>query len=383
MPTEKLYYQDCTLQTFSATVTGCEQSDKGWFITLSATAFYPEGGGQACDLGILGSARVLDVQEQGQEILHLCDAPLRVGDTVEGTIDWARRFDLMQQHTGEHIVSGLLHEKFGCHNVGFHIGAEVMEIDFDCSPSTQELAEIEARANAVVWEDIPVNCWYPTPEALPGIPYRTKKALDWPVRIVQIPGADICACCGVHVARTGQVGLIKILSCVKFHNGVRLQMVCGGRAYRYVSALYEQARQVSQAFSAKIPEIGTAAIRMNSALAEEKQRRTGLQKQIFGYIADSYVNQKNILHFADELEPVQVRELADRIAGKIDGCAAVFSGSDDGGYSYCLISRGVDLRELGKALNAALCGRGGGKPNAQQGSVKATKFQIEAFFTDK
>ena len=383
METEKLYYNDCHLKTFTATVTGCEKVENGFAVTLSATAFYPEGGGQACDLGRLGSANVLDVREKGENILHLCDAPLTVGTQVEGNIDWARRFDLMQQHTGEHIVSGLLHAKFGCHNVGFHIGADTMEVDFDCNPTPEELSDIERRANEIVWANLPIESGYPSEQELPGIPYRSKKALAYPVRIVQIPTADICACCGVHVERTGEVGIIKILSCVKFHQGVRLQMVCGGRAYRYFSAIYEQAKLVSQAFSAKIPEIGAAAARMNETLAAEKFRCALLQKQVFEGIADSYVNQKDVLHFADSLEPGQVRELADKIAGSVSGFAAVFSGSDETGYSYCLASRAADLRQLGKDLNAALNGRGGGKPNFQQGSVKAKRAEIEAVFAYK
>ncbi len=383
MLTEKLYYNNCHQKTFTATVTGCEKTGKGWSITLSATAFYPEGGGQACDLGTLGDARVLDVQKKGDGIVHLCDSPLTVGETVEGCTDWQRRFDLMQQHTGEHIVSGLLHEKFGCHNVGFHIGADVMEVDFDCNPTPEELADIEYRANRIIWANVGVECGFPAAEELPGIPYRSKKALDWPVRIVKIPGADTCACCGVHVARTGEVGIIKILSCVKFHQGVRLQMVCGNRAYRYLTNIYEQAKLVSQAFSARLPEIGAAAVRMNDALAAEKFRSTALQKQVFEGTAKDYVNQENVLHFAADLAPAGVRELADRIAEVVTGFAAVFSGNDEEGYSYCLASRDADLRELGKAMNAALGGRGGGKPNFQQGSVTAKRTEIEAFFADK
>ena len=383
MSAEKLYYKDCSLKTFTATVTGCEKVEKGWSITLDATAFYPEGGGQACDLGMLGAAKVLDVREKGENILHLCDAPLAVGEKVEGVIDWVRRFDLMQQHTGEHIVSGLLHEKFGCHNVGFHIGADVMEVDFDCNPTPDELASIERRANEVVWENLPIECGYPAEEALSGMVYRSKKALQWPVRIVRIPDTDTCACCGVHVARTGEVGIIKILSCVKFHQGVRLQMVCGERAYRYLSAVYEQARQVSQAFSAKIPQIGAAAERMNEALAAEKFRCASLQKQVFESIADSYVNQHDVLHFESSLEPGQVRELADKLVTKVSGICGVFSGDDSQGYCYCLASRDTDLRDLGKSFNAILNGRGGGKPHFQQGSVKAKRAEIETFFSAK
>jgi len=382
MATEKLYYADCRLNTFTATVTGCEKGENGWLVTLSATAFYPEGGGQACDLGRLGSANVLDVQECGDEIHHLCDKPLTIGETVAGTIDWDRRFDLMQQHTGEHIVSGLIHQKFGWHNTGFHVGKDVMEVDFDGPIPAEDLAAIEEAANRAVWANLPVKCWYPAENELQDVPYRTKRALPWPVRIVQVPGFDSCACCGVHVARTGEIGLIKILSCVKFHQGVRFEMVCGGRAYRWMAAVFDQNRQVSQAFSAKLLETGDAARKVNEALAAEKFRTAALNKRIFANIAEKYAGSKDVLLFEPGLESAQVRELADRIAESITGFVAVFSG-EDGAYSYCLAAREGDLRELGRAMTASLNGRGGGKPNFQQGSVKATKSQITAFFAAK
>ena len=375
----KLFYEDPHLQTFSATVTGCDAVEGGYRVTLNATAFYPEGGGQACDTGVLGTARVLDVREQGEEILHLCDAPLEVGTVVEGRIDWDRRFDLMQQHTGEHIISGLIHEKFGYHNTGFHVGRDVMEVDFDGPISPEALAELEAKANAAIWANIPLKCWIPSPEELETVVYRTKRSLPWPVRIVQVPGFDSCACCGIHVGSTGEVGVIKILSCVKFHGGVRLEMVCGGRAYRYLCAVFDQNRQVSQAFSAKILETADAARKIKDALAAEKFRGAELQKQVFAGIARSYSGQQNVLHFASELEPGQVRLLADAIAAECTGYAAVFSETDTG-CSYCLASRTEDLRPLGKALTAALNGRGGGKPEFQQGSVRAAKEEIVAFF---
>ena len=232
METRKLYYEDCHLRSFSATVTGCEKTDQGYAVTLDATAFYPEGGGEAPDIGTLGGVNVLDVQEEDGQILHLCDGPLAIGETVDGEIDWARRFDLMQQHTGEHIVSGLLYDKFGYMNTGFHVGTDVMEVDFDGPVSPEALAEIELKANQAVWANIPLECWIPSPEELPTIFYRTKRALPWPVRIVRVPRYDSCACCGVHVKHTGEVGLIKILSCTPLRGGVRLEMVCGGRAYR-------------------------------------------------------------------------------------------------------------------------------------------------------
>ena len=381
MKTVRLYYEDCNMREFSAKVLTCEACEKGYLVTLDATAFYPEGGGQACDLGMLGEARVLDVQEREETVVHVCDKPLLEGAMVCGKIDWARRFDLMQQHSGEHIVSGLVHQMFGHHNVGFHVGSDRMEIDFDGPIPAEALQEIETRANEAVWADLPIRCWYPSQEALPGIFYRTKKALPWPVRIVEIPGYDSCACCGVHVERTGRIGLIKILSCVKFHQGVRMELTCGGRALQLLQHVYEQNRQVSQAFSAKILETGEAARKMNEALAGEKFRCVGLQNRLFEEIARSYVNQEFVLHFEPGLEPAQVRVLADKI-GANGGLCAVFSGAD-GGFSYCLASRQGDLRELNREMNAALNGRGGGKPNFQQGSVKATEAEIRAFFAQR
>ncbi len=380
MKTRKIFYEDPMCGEFTARVLRCEKGENGYRVVLDATAFYPEGGGQAADVGTLGGVKVLDTREMGDQIVHCCVGPLQEGSTVAGKVDWEHRFDLMQQHTGEHILSGLLHKYLGLHNVGFHMGAELVEVDFD-GPVTQEmLQKIEQEANGAVWADLPVKCWVPSPEELKKVAYRSKRELPWPVRIVEIPGFDTCACCGVHVKTTGCVGLIKILSCTKFHQGVRLEMVCGGRAYRYLARIFEENRLVSQAFSAKLLETGAAAQKVKEQLAAEKFRAAGLEKQIFAYVAESYVNQENVVHFADGLNPAGVRELAERIASAVSGYAAVFSGTDDSGYSYCLASRESDLREMNRALTQTLDGRGGGKPQFQQGSVKASRKQIQGFF---
>ena len=378
--TRKLYYEDCHLSRFEAKVISCEESEKGYYVNLDATAFYPEGGGQACDLGTLGGAKVLDVREKGEDVIHLCDGPLEVGTTVEGIIDYQRRFDLMQQHSGEHIVSGIVHATYGYHNVGFHMGSDVITIDFDGPIPAEDLPAIEARVNEAVWKNIPLHIWYPSPEELPTVGYRTKRELPWPVRIVEVPGYDKCACCGVHLASTGEIGLVKLFTAVKFHQGVRIEMACGRRALEHLSAVYDQNRQVSQAFSARILETGAAARQMNELLARDKYVITGLQRQIFDGIAKSYVNCGDVLHFAEDLESALVRELADKIADTCGGRAAVFSGSDDRGYSFCLVTRDGDLRQFGKAMTQALSGRGGGKPNFQQGQVKATEAEIRGFF---
>ena len=379
MEVKKLYYADSHLKDFSAVVTGCEEVKGGWAVTLDATAFYPTGGGQECDLGILGGAHVLDVKEQGESIVHLCDTPLEVGAEVTGTIDWERRFDHMQQHSGEHLVMGQIYQKFGYHNVGFHMGGHLVTIDLDGPVTWEDLMEIERRTNQIICRNIPVKTWYPSPEELPNVKYRTKKQLPWPVRIVEFGGEDVCACCGTHVKSTGEIGLVKFVSCVKFKEGVRIEMASGRRATELYQQIFEQNRQVSQTFSAKILETGSAARKFNDMLTQEKYRAIGLQRKIFGAIAQSYAGRERAVHFEADLQPGQVRELADAIAEKTD-TAIVYSGCDATGYSICILSKTQDTRALGKEVNAALNGRGGGKPGAFQGSLKATKEQIEAFF---
>ena len=379
MDQRKLYYADSHMKEFSAVVTGCTETKGGWAITLEATAFYPTGGGQNCDLGVLGGANVLDVKEQGDEIIHLCDGPLEIGSTVEGSIDWERRFDHMQQHSGEHLVMGQIYEKFGYHNVGFHMGTGIVTIDLDGPVTWEELMEIERKVNRIIWENRPVKTWYPSPEELPTVNYRSKKALPWPVRIVEFSGADVCACCGTHVKNTGEIGLVKFVSCIKFKEGVRIEMASGKRAMALYQNIFEQNRQVSQVFSAKILETGAAARKFNEMLNQEKYRATGLQRKMFSAIAEGYAGKVQAVHFEENLNPGQVRELADAIAEKAE-TAIVYSGSDDTGYAICIISKTADTRELGKAVTGALNGRGGGKPGAFQGSIQASRAQIEAFF---
>ena len=380
MQTRKLYYEDSHLTTFTASVLSCDQTEKGYEVVLDATAFYPEGGGQAADTGILGGVRVKDTREREEQIVHLCEAPLEVGTSVEGTIHWAARFHRMQQHSGEHIVSGIINRRYGYHNVGFHMGSDIITIDFDGVIPAEDLAVLEAEANSAVWQNLTVKCWYPSEEELPGVPYRTKRALPWPVRIVEVPGFDNCACCGTHVKATGEIGLIKLFTVMGFRGGTRMEMSCGSSALKLLNNAYEQNRQVSQAFSAKIEETGAAARRMNEVEAALKYRVTGLEKRIFSGIAASYAGKGDVVHFEEGLDNNAVRDLADVIAETCGGIAAVFSGNEEAGYAFCLVTREGDLRQFGKEMTKALNGRGGGKPAFQQGRVAAKKAQIEEFF---
>ena len=379
MKTNKLFYADTRLAEFSGVVVDCFEGKQGFEIELDQTAFYPEGGGQAADKGTLNGIEVLHVHEDGERVLHRMKKPLTVGETVEGKIDYAHRFDLMQQHTGEHIVSGIINAKYGWHNVGFHMGLQSITIDFDGVIPPEDLPELERAANEAVYRNIPLHIWTPSPEELPGVFYRTKRALPWPVRIVQVPGFDSCACCGLHVERTGEIGLIKLFSVVKFRSGSRIEMLCGKRCFDFLSRNYEQNRQVSAAFSAKLLETGAAAQRMNELLEEQKRRIGELQTQSYRALAERCAGKGDTLVLREGLDSVGVRKLADLIAESCGGTAAVFSGTD-GAMSYCLIHKNGDLRGFNREMTSALDGRGGGRPECQMGTVRCTAQAVLQHF---
>ena len=377
MLTEKLYETDAYLKHFDARVLSCEAVNKAYAVILDRTAFYPEGGGQPCDLGTLGDARVLDVQEREGVICHTVDAPL--SGQVSGSIDWDRRFDLMQQHSGEHLVSGTAHRLYGCENVGFHMGADIITIDFDRVLSMEELSRVEALVNEAVWANRETQIRYYESEAACPEDYRSKKAISGQLRLVEFPGVDLCACCGTHVARTGEIGLVKILSAVKFHQGVRIELLCGKRAYQYLSAVTVQNRAISGLLSAKPLETARAVERSLGELAAVKQERADWEARYIKARAEALRGVGKVLLFEERLAPEALRRLCVEIMERCGGRCAAFSGADASGWAYAVGQKDGDLRSFVKELNAALNGRGGGKPNFAQGRAGATRKEIEAF----
>ena len=379
---DQLYYRDPYLREFDAVVLRCEESKDGWNIILDQTAFYPEGGGQPCDLGTLGGVRVLDVREKDGEVRHRCESPLPVGETVRGILDWERRFDLMQQHSGEHLVSGLVHSRYGYDNVGFHMGADAITIDFNGIIDEEGLREIERLANEAVWRNLETDIFYPDRDALSALPYRSKRELAGQVRLVRFPGVDLCACCGTHVKRTGEIGLIRLFNCVRFREGVRIEMLCGKRCLDYLTRIQEQNHQVSVQLSAKPLETGEAVRRMAQELEQAKARIAAMEDDLFRRKAEQLAGSGNVLLFEEAMAPDSVRKFCDRVLSLCGGRCAVFAGSEEAGWKYAIGETGGDLRPLVKALNASLNGRGGGKPNFVQGSCAASRAAIEAFFAE-
>ncbi len=380
--TEKLFYEDPFLKEFSGTVLDCREEKGQWIVTLDRTAFYPEGGGQPADHGILGNVKVFDTREKNEEILHFCDGPVDIGETVTGTVDWARRFDFMQQHSGEHIVSGILCGKFGCENVGFHIGHELVTIDFNTELSTEDLIFVENEANRYIWADQKIQIAWPSPTELENMEYRSKKALSGAVRIVRWPEADCCACCGTHVRSSGQVGMVKLISCQKFRDGVRIEMAAGERALKWINRIAEQNTRVSQLLSAKPDETAAAVERLQKEIYTLRGRVAELEEGDFIRKAEELTGKGNVLLIEGAMAGDSLRKLCGLVKERCGGRCAVFAGAD-GTYQYAVGQNGADLRSLAKELNEKLNGRGGGKPEFVQGSVKAGEAEIREFFLSK
>ena len=378
--TEKLFYTDSHLQEFTAEVVSCRPCDNGYEAVLSRTAFFPEGGGQAADTGVIDGIRVYDVQEKGEQIFHYLEGELEEGKTVTGQIDWDKRFSRMQQHSGEHIVSGIVHARFGYDNVGFHMGSDVITVDLNGMLDDAQLAEIEREVNERVWEDKEVVITYPTAEELKTIDYRSKKELTGQVRIVTFPGVDVCACCGTHVTHTGEIGMVKLLSVVKFHDGIRMEMICGKRVLDYLNMVNEQNHQISMKLSAKMDRTADAVQRLQDENFRMKGQVARMEEEMFRAEAKKWEGAGSVLIFKEGLEADSVRKLADAVMNTCEGCCAVFSRNEDGSYKYAMGEIDGDLRQYTKEMNAALNGRGGGKPFFVQGSVQATEDEIRNFF---
>ena len=386
--TQKLYYEDVYLKEFDAVVTGCEEKNGRFFAVLNRSAFYPEGGGQSGDRGILvrqdqSRVEVLDTHEKGEEIVLTCSGPVSAGEKVHGILDWEFRFDRMQNHSGEHIVSGLIHEHYGCNNVGFHMSLDRMTIDLDGEIPEEGLREIERRANEIVWANVPIRTDTYTQEEAAKIAYRSKKDLEGSIRVVSIPGADVCACCGTHVAQTGEIGLIKLLSHERFKGGVRMEMMCGRWAYQYIDRICRQNHEVSVHLSSPMEETGGAAKRL---VEENRQLKGRLIEQLYQRIdqkAEELAGAGDILLFVPGGDSVAAQKLTAKVMETCGGAVFSFAGSDQDGYKYAAGLLNGDLKALIREMNAALNGRGGGKPFFQQGSVTASGEQIEAFLRER
>lgn len=378
--TEKLFYENSYIQSFEAEVLACEKQEDYYEIVLDKTAFFPEGGGQSADRGFLNGIPVSDAREKNGIVYHITSQPIHPGTPVSGEIHFKERFSKMQQHTGEHIISGIVHRRFGWHNVGFHLGSEIVTMDFDGALNADELADIEYQANEIAFSNRKVEISYPAKEDLEKLEYRSKIEIEGQVRIVTIPGVDVCACCAPHVNNTGEIGMIKIVDAQKYKGGTRVSMLCGFRALQDYRTKERNINQISVVLSAKPDLSAEAVFRQKEELQHDKDRMIYFQGKYIeekaGRIPDGGDGHIGMLLFEEDLDSGMMRKYVNLSVGKTDGISGCFVGDDQNGYRYVLGSETLDVRSISGEMNRDLDGKGGGKPGMVQGSVNGTKEQI-------
>lgn len=383
--TEKLYYSDPMLREFTARVVSCGQEKGRFAVVLDRTAFFPEGGGQGGDVGSLGNAAVTDTHERDGDIVHFCDKPLPVGAEITGRLDWTVRFARMQIHSAEHIVSGTAHRLWGCENVGFHMTEHSAVLDFDREITSAQLAELENIANNVVWDDLPVRTLCPSPGDLAQLEFRQKKEIIGQIRLVEIPGVDLCACCAPHVDRTGRIGIILLTDIMRHRGGVRITMTAGHSALAETALLRQSAGTLSRLLSAPRDALTVGLERLLDRQEAQKETIANLERRYAALLAEHAAGRGgDILCFVPgELSAAAMRGLAEILAAKCPGVAGVLVSEGENQWRYVLASRTVDLQKRVKALNADLHGRGGGQKEMVQGTFAASLAAVEEAFYGK
>jgi alanyl-tRNA synthetase len=383
--TERLYYTDAALRAFEATVIACAEVDGRAQVVLDRTAFYPTSGGQPFDLGRLGGAEVIEVVDRDDgEVVHVVSEPVAVGERVRGEIDWPRRLDHMQQHTGQHILSAAFDRLFGVQTVSFHMGAAESTIDLAREVISEETAAAEAESNLVVWEDRPVAVRFVSAEEAARLPLRKPPARTGTLRLVEVPDFDLSACGGTHVPRTGVVGVIAISAQERFKGGSRIMFVCGGRALQSHRALRDVVADATRAISVTPPELGAAIRRLQQEAKDRDRERRGLLEALAGYraiearAAAERVGDRRVVFIVEPgWDAASLKTLASRVTAE-PGYVAAVAGS--GSPLPIVIARSadesIDAAALVRDITARFTGRGGGRPDLAQAGVTATAAEI-------
>ncbi len=379
--TVKLYENDSYIKEFTATVTSCEESNGKYLVTLDQTAFFPEGGGQAPDKGVINGINVLDVQEKGDEVVHTAESPLTVGEKVSCTIDWALRFSRMQNHCAEHILSGVIHKMFGYNNVGFHMNDSLITFDVDGPLTAEDIERVEKEANRAVFENAEIKVLYPTAEEFENIDCRSKIELTEGVRLISVEGFDTCACCAPHPRRAGEIGLIKIVNFFPNKGGTRIEMVAGGLALADYGYLHSTVKTIMKQLSAKREEVAEAVKKLGDDFANAKGEIRLLSEKIALASLKTKKTEKLVIGFTPNADFNALRNIANGLVDEAE-YIALFSKTEEHNYNYLISTKNGDVRDIVKELNTAFSGKGGGKPNCAQGKIIAeSEDEITAFIS--
>lgn len=397
--TDRLYETDSYCIEFEASVVACypaetiyeewrdvEEDEKkqspAWAVALDRTAFFPEGGGQGADTGwfIKEGERyaVYDVQIIQDVVYHLTNLKAQPGDQIQGKIDWDQRFSNMQQHSGEHIFSGLVYRHFGYHNVGFHLGSAAVTMDFDGGLTEEYVERLEWEANEAIVKNVPVTVSYPSQEELSVLNYRSKKEIEGQVRIVTIEGYDVCACCAPHVTRTGEIGLLKVIGQEKYKGGIRISILCGFRALQDYRRKQKEGHAISTLLSAPQDHIAEAVEQKLEENTAQRQKIYELNRRLIEEKIESIPQgKKSIWFYEGEMEAGVMRKTVNLALERVEKYAGIFCGDDEQGYRYIIGAKRGDAREVAAFLKERLHARGGGSKEMVQGQVKASRQEIE------
>lgn len=380
--TVRLYDQDAYATEFEAEVLACEEVEKKekkvYQVWLDQTLFFPEEGGQSPDMGTIDGIKVLDVQIKDEVITHTLAAPLAVGTMVKGVVDWKHRFYNMQQHSGEHIFSGVVHNRFGYDNVGFHLSDSIVTMDFNGVITAEDIEKIETEVNQAIIENIPVEVSYPTKEELKVLEYRSKIEIEGQVRIVTIPGYDVCACCAPHVRRTGEIGMLKVMNVQSYKGGVRISILCGFRALEAFRQKADIITELMAQFSTNQEALVENVTKLKNTNQTMKNQLASAKQELMEYkVAAIPEDSENAILFESDLDTPVVRNVVNGLVEKFTGICAVFVGNDESGYQFIIGSKNKDCRQIAAALREKLSARGGGSDKMIQGSVAASQLQIE------
>jgi alanyl-tRNA synthetase len=393
--TDRLYYTDPYLRTFDATIQRVEQRDGRWLVTLDRTAFYPTTGGQPFDTGTLGDLRVVDVvDEEDGTISHLLSGSdpvainsrgLTPGQPIHGEIDWARRFDHMQQHTGQHVLSAAIVRVCRVRTVSFHLGAAASTIDLERELSPAEIAAAETEANRVVWENRPVTIRFVTAEEAAALPLRKEPARGGTLRLIDVEEFDLSACGGTHVARSGAIGIIAVAAWERFKGGQRIEFLCGGRALGRLGSLRDTTAASVRLLSVLPEEIPSTVERLQAEIKDQKRAVAGLQTELARFraaelaaSAERVTNEISVVLRAIDADANGLKALASAVTA-VPGHAVVLVSTSRPALVVAARSAGlaVSAQQIVAALTGRFGGRGGGKPElAQAGGLDAPAQDI-------
>lgn len=380
---QKIFYENTECVHFEAIVEDCHEINGSYLVVLNRTAFFPEEGGQLADTGTLNNLPVKDVTIQDDIIFHHMDTPFEIGSSVVGCVNWERRFDFMQQHSGEHIVSGLLHKHYRFNNVGFHLGLSEVTMDFDGIIDMEALRRIEAEANEIVWKNLPVFTGFPDRNTLLSLEYRSKIEINGSIRIVEIPGVDICACCAPHVKNTGEIGLIKITNVQSHRGGVRINILCGKRALNDYTNKQDSVNTLSALLSAKPNLVVSSVNKLLEDGLKQKETLNQLANQLLQMQVVSLPKPEvcpSPILFVELSNPIAIRNTVNTLTEKYSGYCGIFNGNDETGYSFIIGSSSLDCRNLAQTLREKFGAKGGGTTPMIQGNIHASKDELMYFF---